>query len=173
MAIVVEDGTGKPDSVSYASVAQYKAWCDSRGISYTGTTDIQIENALVKATDAMSQMYRQRWTGYRNTATQALDWPRTLVYLESYIYTGSDNSLYFIDNNIIPKEVVNSCISLAIYSQTESLVTDIDQRVIREKIDVIEVEYDTNALQYKQYRSVDLMLGPYLKSNEGQLRIVR
>jgi hypothetical protein len=44
------------------------------------------------------------------------------------------------------------------------LAADLSQAVVREKIDVIEVEYDKNAPAYTQYRSVDMMLAIYLKS---------
>jgi hypothetical protein len=173
MAIIVEDGTGEPNAVSYATIAQYKAYCDARGISYLSVSDTTIEQSLVKATDAMVQMYRNRWKGYRNTATQSLDWPRSFVSLESFVYIGGDSSFYFIENNIVPNEVITACISLALSAQTESLVADIEQRVTREKIDVIEIEYDINSLPYKKYRSVDLMLSPYLQSSLGQMSISR
>ena len=173
MTIVVEDGTGLSNAVSYATVAQYKAYCDARGISYSGVTDAVIEQSLVKSTDAMVQMYRARWKGYRNTATQALDWPRSMVYLEPFVFGAVGSYPYLVDDATVPTEVINACIKLAIEVQSAELITNLEPAVIREKIDVIEVEYDINALPYTQYRAVDLMLQPFLSGGGGQLPIVR
>jgi len=171
MTIIVEDGTGKSDAVSYATVAQYKTYCTARGITYG--TDTVIEQSLVKATDAMTQMYRLRWKGYRNTATQSLDFPRSMVYLEPFVYGAIGSYPYLLSNAVVPTEVMTACIMLAIESVTATLITNLEPATTREKIDVIEVEYDTNALPYTQYRAVDLILKPFLLDSEGQMGIVR
>ena len=171
MTIILEDGTGKSDAVSYASAVQYKTYCDARGISYAGVTDTVIEQSLVKATDAMVQMYSLRWSGFRYlAATQALDFPRSWCEIKGRAV--ADIPVY-VATTVVPNDVINACIILAIESQSASLIPNLDPAVVREKIDVIEVEYDTNALPYTQFRSVDLMLKPYRKDDSGQLRIVR
>jgi len=170
MAIVVEDGTGKADAVSYATVAQYKTYCDARGISYSGVTDAVIEQSLVKATDAMTQMYSSRWSGYRHNPTiQTLDFPRYLCEIKGRA------AMYpvYVETTVVPTDVIHACIVLAIESQSTTLIPNLEPAVIREKIDVIEVEYETNSLPYTQYRAVDLMLQPYLNGGGGQLPIVR
>lgn len=174
MAIIVEDGTAKTNAVSYATVAQYKAYCDARGISYSGVTDAVIEQSLVKSTDAMMQMYRARWKGYRNTASQSLDWPRSMVYLEPFVYGAVGSYPYLVASTIVPNEVINACIVLAIESQSKTLIGNLDPAVIRERVEgAVDVEYDINALPYTQYRAADLMLQPYLSGGNGQLPIVR
>lgn len=169
--VVVEDGTGKSDAISYAAVAQYKAYCDARGISYAGISDTVIEQSLVKSTDAMVQMYSLRWSGQRlSPEIQALDFPRSMCEIKGRTAAGY---AVYVPINAVPNDVINACIILAIESQSAALIPNLEPSVIREKIDVIEVEYDTSALPYTQFRSVDLMLKPYLKDDSGQLRIVR
>jgi len=171
MTISVEGGTGKSDAVSYATVAQYKSYCDARGISYSGVTDTVIEQSLVKSTDAMTQMFSLRWDGYRvYPLTQALDWPRSYCEIKGRAVAGWP---VYVVNTVIPSEVINACIMLAIEVQSAVLVPNLEPTVTREKIDVIEVEYDVNSLQYTEYRDVDLLLAPYLNSESGQLKIVR
>lgn len=169
--IIVEDGSGKADAVSYATVAQYKAYCDARGISYSGVADAVIEQSLVKATDAMINMYSLRWNGYRLYPTvQALDFPRSYCEIKGRAVAGF---AVYVPITSVPTDVINACIVLAIESQSTTLISNLEPAVTREKIDVIEVEYDINALPYTQYRAVDLMLQPYLSGGGGQLPIVR
>lgn len=171
MTITVETGAGLSTANSYATVAQYKTYCDARGISYAGVSDTVIEQALVKATDAMLQMFTSRWSGFRVYPTiQSLDFPRRWCEI-----IGRSRSGYpvYADSNSVPVEVINACIMLAIESQSNALITNLEPAVVREKIDVIEVEYDTAALPYTQYRAVELLLKPFLKDDAGQLRIAR
>lgn len=79
MAIVVEDGTGIADAVSYLSVADADSHHAARGnIRWTdaSVTDASKEAALVKATDFADKFFGKRFIGYRYTQEQALEWPR-------------------------------------------------------------------------------------------------
>ena len=81
MSLIVEDGTGRADAESYASVSVADAYHTARGNTAwaaLATTALK-EAALRKATDYLGQTYGLRWKGYRMTTTQALDWPRELV----------------------------------------------------------------------------------------------
>ncbi len=75
MAFVVEDGTGLTNSNSYISVAEYRAYCESREIDVTLDTDASIQGNLVLATDYLDMSYT--FVGEANTTTQALEFPRT------------------------------------------------------------------------------------------------
>lgn len=82
MALVVEDGTGLAAAESYASVAAADAYWSGRihtPISSTWliATTAQKESALREATSWLEAEFGQRWIGRRESAEQALSWPRT------------------------------------------------------------------------------------------------
>lgn len=80
--LVVEDGTGKEDANSYASIEQADTYFESRGVtawtSISGDAD-EKKIALIKATSYLDNRYRGRWHGARSNETQALAWPRSDV----------------------------------------------------------------------------------------------
>ena len=82
MAIIVEDGTIVADANSYASVQSFKDYHDARGQSYGTSTDTQIEQALVQATDYVDTRWGTRFLGQRVTSDQSLEWPRLYVFDE-------------------------------------------------------------------------------------------
>jgi hypothetical protein len=159
MALIVEDGTGKTDANAYVSEADCTAYLSARGKSITGNK----EQAIIKATDFMMQKYRGRWQGIKKTQAQALDWPRYDVVVDGYS----------VESDIVPNEVKNACCELAFRADTEDLMADLTQGVKREKIDVIEVEYDTSSSQQKRYAAVESILGPYLTGASNMVRLQR
>lgn len=160
MALIVEDGTGKVDSASYISVADALAYHNARGNTNWATiTTTEQEEALRRATDFMEQVYRLNWAGYRITSTQALSWPRYEVPMI--------DANYYYDSDIVPTEVKNACAELAFKAAGGDLSPDVAQRVIREKVGVLEVEYDKNGVQYTTYRAINNMLAPFLTNVVG------
>jgi hypothetical protein len=159
MTFVVENGTGLINANSYASVAAADAYATLRGITaWTGTNTVK-ESALVRATDYLEATYREAWRGYRYTGTQALSWPRSNVEVD----------LFPVPSDIVPVAVVNACIELAIRALTESLLDDQGQKVRRERVDVIEIEYADGSDPAKKFPIVSRMISPYTYSgsNEG------
>lgn len=82
MSFLVEDGTGLSASNSYASVAEYKAYCTDRGMSFAGVSDATIQQNLVKSTDYIDQRFGDQFVEEPETAEQALEWPRDGVWLD-------------------------------------------------------------------------------------------
>lgn len=159
MAFVVENGSGLSNSNSYASVAHADDYATTRGLTaWTGTNE-QKQAALIRATDYMEATYRTSWRGYRASETQALSWPRTNVEVD----------LYPVAANIVPVPVINACVELAIRALTEDLLGDLTQRVKREKVDVLEIEYADGSDAVKRFPMVSRMLSPYIYggSSEG------
>lgn len=76
MTIIVEDGTGKADSQSYASVADYVAYATLRAI--TVPDDASISAALIRAADYLESGIPGTFIGTRASTTQAMQWPRTV-----------------------------------------------------------------------------------------------
>ena len=174
MTIVVEDGTAKTDAESYATVAEFKAYHDNRGNVIVSLENVTIEQLLRKATDYMVGRYRTQWRGYRKTATQALDFPRSFCYLEPFAYGAVGAYPFLLDDAIVPNEVKNACCELALKANDGALMTDVTQTVIREKVDVIEVEYDRFSPAQTRYAQVDAMLSTLLLStNSIEAKLVR
>jgi len=168
MTLTVEDGTGLVDAESFVSVANADTYHSNRGNTTWATlTTAQKEEDLRRATDYMEQVYRSRWAGIRKTTTQALSWPRYDVPLEDVGY-----GYAYYDSDSVPQIVKNACAELALKAAAGELAPDIEQRVKREKVDSLEVEYADYGSQYTQYRAIDNMLLPVLSSVGGAFRKV-
>lgn len=176
MALVVEDGTGLATAESYAAVVDFRLYYNNRAVDVSAFTDAQVEAYLRLATDYMVRFYRASWKGYRCLPTQALDWPRNAVMLSDV--SGGFRSRfegawpYLVPNNIVPVAVNVACCILA-YKAAQADGNDIMPDISRsdtvksEKVDVIEVVYDTDRPVYTLFRSADLALDPYLVTSDG------
>lgn len=116
MALEVEDGTGKANAESYASVAEFKDYWTKRGdTTLAGKTDEEIEQALRKGTDALDGFYIGQWKGVKTFDLQALAWPRTGV-------VDYDNLLH--DDDYVPAQIKYATIVLAGKSFSSDLQPD-------------------------------------------------
>lgn len=168
MAFVPETGAGLSNSNSYASVAQADSYFADRGnTEWAALTTAAKEQALIKATDFLEATYRSSWKGYRVSSTQALSWPRVEVTADSFP----------IPANIVPLPVTYACAELAIRSTTSELLADQGQTVKREKVDVLEVEYQDYSDPTERYPLVNRLLIPFLLSGSStgfaQVRVTR
>ena len=168
MAFVPETGAGLSNSNSYASVAQADSYFADRGnADWAALTTTEKQQALIKATDFLEATYRSAWKGYRVSATQALSWPRVDVVADGFP----------IPSSIVPLPVVYSCAELAIRSTTTTLLADQGQQVKREKVDVLEVEYQDYSDPTERYPAVNRLLLPFLLSTSAsgfaQVRVIR
>ena len=166
MSLIVEDGTGLPNSESYISVAD----ADTRHANLGNTAWAALatavkEQALRKATAYMLQAYRQRWVGYRVKVDpmQALDWPRYGVEVDHF-------PVHF---DIVPAEVANACADLALKASTGDLAADLTPSIIRKKVGPIETEYNRGSPQWTRYRAIEMMLAPYLTGGPSMATLVR
>ena len=168
MAFVPETGAGLSNSNSYASVAQADSYYADRGnAEWAALTTTEKQQALIKGTDFLEATYRSSWKGYRVTSTQALSWPRAEVVADTFP----------IPANIVPLPVVYACAELALRSTTAELLADQGQTVKREKVDVLEVEYQDYSDPTERYPAVNRILLPFLLSSSGggfaQVRVTR
>lgn len=179
MALIVETGTGSEVAESLCSVDfadTYHAKRSNIAWDALDTTD-QKEPALRKATDYIIQAYQARWKGYRVSATQALDWPRSEVYIDPVasvnIPVGWEYS-NLVPSNIVPEPVKKACAELALKAATLELNPDLTQGVLQETVGPISVTYDKASPQRTRYAAIDAMLQPYLLSGGGiSMRLVR
>jgi hypothetical protein len=108
MALIVEDGTAKVDSQTYATVAELRAYAALRA-STVPAADAECEVLLVKA---MDYLHGQDFIGERRTKEQALDWPRYDAVIEWWP----------VNDNEIPRQLIQAQCALAIEAQTVDLL---------------------------------------------------
>jgi len=108
VAIVVEDGTGKADANSYASLAAASAYHSARGRAAWASlaSDTVREQALVRATDYIEFRFGPRFRGVKTSASQALSFPRR---------DAIDNSGHSLDG-IVPPQLAKACMEYALIS---------------------------------------------------------
>ena len=170
MSLIVEDGTGLTTAESYITTAEADTYHVNRGnTNWAAITLPQKEEACRRAMDYMFQVYHSRWVGYRKTQTQAQDWPRVAAPNDDvYIYAYS-----FYDSNSVPAIVKNAQAELAFKAAQGELAPDLGQKVIREKIDNIEVEYDSGSVEYVRFRAVDNILSSILSGGGAFRKVMR
>jgi hypothetical protein len=166
--LIVEDGTGLSNADSYTSLAEANLYHANHGnVDWSDIDATTKEQLLRKATDYMVAQYRLQYAGYRRYSTQSLDWPRLYVPL---IDSLSANVFpQYVDFDIVPTTVKNACAELALKSYTAILMQDLTQGVIREKVDVIEVEYDKYSPQQTRYAQIDAMLSVFFKQQGNDM----
>lgn len=178
MALITENGTGMATAESYISVSDADTYFAGRGITLWATLlEAEKEQALRRATDYLLQVYRLRWKGSRVNGTQALDWPRSFVERDDYEFAGLNGTTqiggrFYFPSDEVPVEVARACAEMAFKAASGELAPDLARATVREKVDVIEVEYDRYASQYVKYRAIDNLLSPFLTSIGGAFRSV-
>lgn len=136
MALVIETGTGAANSQAYADAAAYVAWATAyNGTAPTATT-AEIEGAILRSVAYLNTL---KWHGSRtNGRAQALAWPRQDV---------TDCEGNEIASNEIPAELIQAQHVLTEAELASPGITapngNFSRIVKREKVDVIEREYDT------------------------------
>lgn len=175
MALIVEDGSVVPGSESYLAVVDATAYHLNRGNAVWAAlaTDTIREQCLRKATDYMVQMYRSRWKGFRKDGTQLLDWPRSFVYLEPFVHGIVGTYPFLVSSTIVPLEVKNVCAELAVRVSVADLAPDLDRQAISKSVGPIRIDYDRSSQYYKQYRSLDALLAPYLNGSSSSVKLMR
>jgi hypothetical protein len=176
MALIVEDGTGKPDAESYVSVTDADTFLSDRGIvTWGAATTSAKEQALRRATDFLTQLYRERWAGCRVLDTQALDWPRYLVPKRDSASNGLADLPSYYPSDAVPTEVKRACAWLAYKALSATdLAPDQGPQKIRTKVGPIETEYAPGTRQGTYYRTVELWIAPLLKgAGASSLQVVR
>ena len=147
--MIVEDGTGKPDANSYASVAFADAYFAARnGAAWALLGTPEKEANLIQATDYIEATYGQSWKGNKATAEQSLTWPRKYVVIDGFD----------VASNHIPPVLMNAVCELALKAQSGPLIEDQAQKVVKKKVDVLETTYADNSDPAKRYPMVSRML---------------
>ena len=115
MTIIVEDGTGKPDAVSLASLVAADAYFSARGDSaWAALSEPEKEAALVKASASLSDAQRYAFKGRKAQGyAQRMPWPRS-----GAVERHGDA----IPDNVVPFQVVDAtCYLAGLVAQGEDL----------------------------------------------------
>jgi len=170
MAIVVEDGTGLTNADAFISLAWLKEYHDARGNDYSAYTDAALEQAIVRATDFISESHH--WAGYKikerghQDGEQALAWPRSYVV---------DRNGYSVANDEVPTEIKKATAEVAIYEagtpggmQPTYVAHD---RVKSERVGPLATEFDLSNRSAEGARPVLLvvrdLIGQFLARGAG------
>lgn len=164
MSLITETGTASALSESLCDVATADAYFSGIGnTTWSALFTSQKEAALRKATNYMEQAYKTRWQGLRVNSEQALDWPRVGVMANGYS----------VLSTAVPVPVQRACAELALRSLALDLLPDIGQQKVSAKVGDIEVTYDKNSPQQKQYPAIDALLAPYFQNGAFTHRLER
>ena len=182
MVLVKEDGTGKPDSNTYALVADADAFHEGHlyATAWTGASTPNKEKALVLATRLIDASYQ--FNGGKTKSTQALQWPREgaldpdrLAFARSALATVI--SSYF-ESNKIPKALVDATCEMA----REVLIADRTDAPDGEGLSqvglvgTVNLTFDKKDRQPVLSRLVQVMLsklGDLIHAEKGTARLMR
>ena len=153
--LVIEDGSNIEDANSYVTLAEARLYASARGIALSDFDDT-LTQQLVKAVDYL-ETYRNRFKGYKTYTPQALQWPRTCVYIDGQPFS----------EIAIPIELKRAQIQLAIeINNGHDLLPTADGSafIVSERVDVIETKYSEqlSTTGIALFRAVDSLLSPLL-----------
>jgi hypothetical protein len=142
-------------TIGYTTDDAFIAFALARGVT------VSTPNAAIALTKAMDYMETKQYKGYKTNDEQVLDWPRQYVYVDNVL----------LDSATVPSGIVKAqhVIALSIANGYDPLAT-IERAVKREKVDVLEVEYQPNASSSPILRSINAALSDYVVSATSVMR---
>lgn len=158
MSFVPATGDNNDVANAFCDVAYADAYHSLRGNTLWTGTEPQKQAAIIKATDYIEQVYGQRFIG--TYSGEGLSWPRYNVFQYA--------------SDAIPDVLRKATCELAL----EALAGDLNpatggtQAVIREKVDVIEIEYD-KAITSKSRPAVSGYMSSLLAGSAYNRPVVR
>lgn len=127
---------------SYSSDAELMAYADSRGLTLSGVPSV----LLIKAMDWLEI---QPFKGEKTDPEQPLEFPRN-------------------GETQVPERIKTAQIVAAlIYDAGGDPMAAIDRRVVREKVDVVEVQYSDKGNQTTLYPQLSMLLRGFLSASGG------
>jgi hypothetical protein len=181
LILIREDGTGKSDANSYASVADADVYHDGHlyASAWTGASADQKAVALVMATRLIDSQFQ--FNGYRTDSRQALQWPReqcldpdeNVAGLAGLFWRPDD----FVASDVVPKTVVDATCEMA----RELLIADRTAAPLGEGLKYYndsgkQTGYDKSDRQPMISRVAQAMLckyGALVSGRSGAVRLVR
>lgn len=152
MALIVQDDLGTETAANtYIALSFFNSyWTDRGNATALALSDAEKEVLLIKATDYIETVYFGYWKSERVNYTQNTEFPRLLYY-------GGDAIG-------IPERLEKACAELAWKANSGDLLTDVEQRIVKEKVAVIETTYSEYSDQLTQYTTVYNLVSEYLEN---------
>ena len=137
---------------SYVTEAELTAYATDRGITLTGTTDV----LLIKAMDWLEL---QPFKGDKATDGQALEWPRSGVYVGGTL----------LPDDAVPERIKQAQMAAAVLIDGGAdLMPTVEPRVIAESVDgAVSVRYSDKGNQTPVYTSLNALIRDYVKNAGG------
>lgn len=167
--LIVEDGTGKADANSYATVAEADAYHETRLFvtAWTGASTPDKTAALIWATRVIDE--QTTWDGARVDQRQALQWPR-------YGVPSRDRNIPF-DSDIVPVFLKDATAEMARLLIAGDRTADNDTEGFKRlKVGPVEIEPNASDRPTILPRSVASILGPYamrMGESSAFMKVVR
>jgi hypothetical protein len=158
MALIIEDGTIVEDANSYVTLAEYRAYGASRGLTITAD-DTLAEQQLIRSMDYLLT-YEDDYQGLRISDSQELSFPRSPVT----IY-GADKS------SEIPDNLKSGQSRLAYDAASSDLQTNgAGQEVIEEQVGPLKTKYNPNGTTNPQPNFTEALsiLEPLFREGAGK-----
>lgn len=156
--MTIDAAVGGEDANSFVTVAETDAYHLARlNAKWAALGNAAKEAALIKSTDYLEATYGASWKGERASDTQALGWPRMYVFVDGYEMAYDE----------IPVAVQRAQMELALKASSSVLLEDEGQSVKREKVDILEVEYQSGSASGTRYSLVSRLLAPYTTGTTG------
>lgn len=161
--IIVEDGSGLPNSNSYMSVLEMRTRASDRGVDFSGLSDDDVGVLLIKSTDYIDR-FEPELIGAREFENQALAWPR----IDCRKSLG------------VPKSILAAQYysAMAIHNGVDLFATvTASDLVIREEVGPLKVAYANSAstlhISGPIVPGVEQALTPYFKSSGAIFEVSR
>lgn len=154
--IIVEDGSIVSGANSYVSASYLSTFASDRGITISGTK----EDLLIKAMDYLEGL---EYKGVKRTFDQGLQWPRVDVYIDGW-YHNSDE---------IPQQLKDGLCQCAIaIDQGNGPLADISPQIDRKRVDTLEIQYASNAVNSTVNQKILYTLRKLLNNGTGSNTLV-
>jgi len=153
MDLIIEDGTGVASANSYITVQEAKDYAALRNLTLP-TVDADIEPLIIKAFDYLEGF---SYKGEPTSPPQDAEFPRDGLYIQGVLF----------DKNSIPPKLKKAQSQLTYEAtQTDLLPTGDGREVIKEKVDVIEVQYAEKGTSVSKpsFSSVESLLSDLVKT---------
>jgi len=149
---------GAADANSLTSVEYADAYFAERAnATWAALTLADKQSALILGTDYLVATYEGTWAGERASGTQALPWR----------VARSTSTAMPCPPTPSPERLQMATAEAALRSRAGALIEDQGQRVIREKVDVLETEYAETSDPTKRYPMVSALVAPLLRISVG------
>jgi len=151
ITLVVEDGTGLATANSYIDEAYFDLFFTNIGNAEAVALETEPKKALlIQATRYIETVYYGAWKGEALTTTQRLSFPRVIDGVTEF-----------------PERLKEACCDLAWKANSVTLLVDVEQRVVKEKVASLETVYAEYSDQKTQYTEVYNLLQPYLENSSS------